>query len=414
MDWIYRFTENEDYPDPREEISFLSGLVEDDKEAFLLLNNHKTPPMSGSTKGQKVGLCTSETGRLILHGTATVADKPKRQNTPSNVLPIYGMLTNRMFCQLETIEIYEESPLDPEILSYDSQESFLQGQATVKKVLEHPSKKNEPHHSITPSSSSDESLELRFSVPKEINDVVTGVDPTAASWASKMTIGKKKMPSFSIRISNGTFTLPENPLFHHHKNDDLWDHVKSVKSSLVCIDGPCDTNGPRLLSNISKGWDKNACSGIRECERRLFREGVGLFWTTQNTVMKFEGASRWIARSIILFSEYPKIKKIETHPHGVFTFLWHLLGNKGTPPKKTKPEGRMARIDLLQKFIPDLNCDLLKDHDSVDAAAAALVAALHRCGLTKPFGSEGDGGQIWMPDCNRIKVKSKSRNSINV
>lgn len=41
---------------------------------------------------------------------------------------------------------------------------------------------------------------------------------------------------------------------------------------------------------------------------------------------------------------------------------------------------------------------MVPNHDALDAACAALVAGLHRLGLTVPFGKNNDGGQLWMPD----------------
>ena len=172
---------------------------------------------------------------------------------------------------------------------------------------------------------------------------------------------------------------------------------------MVCIDGPCGTNGPRLLADLSD-WDSNGSKGTRGGELALSRHGVNLFWTTQNTVTKFKGASRWIARSLVLFSEDSKQEKIETHPHGAFIFLWRLLGGRGTLPKKSKSSGREARLTMIQSFIPGLSEDMVPNHDALDAACAALVGGLHHLGLTVPFGASNDGGQLWMPDETKLKA----------
>src|SRR5206468_7906979 len=131
----------------------------------------------------------------------------------------------------------------------------------------------------------------------------------------------------------------------------------------------------------------NGPDGTRSGELQLSREGVNLFWTTQNTVLRFEGASRWIARSLVLFSEQPERQKIETHPHGAFTFLWRMFGNSGTPPKKSKTAGRQARLAILRSFIPGLADGMVPNHDALDAACAGLVAGLHQFRLTMPFGT---------------------------
>jgi hypothetical protein len=126
-------------------------------------------------------------------------------------------------------------------------------------------------------------------------------------------------------------------------------------------------------------------------------------------VLRFEGASRWIARSLVLFSEQPERQKIETHPHGAFTFLWRMFGNSGTPPKKSKTAGRQARLAILRSFMPGLAEGMVPNHDALDAACAALVAGLHQFGLTKPFGTVNDGGVIWMPDIVRLGTVNTNR-----
>jgi predicted nuclease with RNAse H fold len=219
-----------------------------------------------------------------------------------------------------------------------------------------------------------------------------------------MAEGPKKMPSFAIQWDGKNFKPDENPLAWHQSNDSFWTEVDRQGSDLTCIDGPCATNGPRLQKDCDPWrWDGNASTGIRGGELALSRQGVNLFWATQNTVMRFEGASRWIARSLVLFSECPERKKIETHPHGAFTFLWRLFGEMGTPPKKSKSSGRQARISLLRSFIPALSDEMVPNHDALDAACAALVAGLHHLGMTIPFGTTNDGGQIWMPEGKKLK-----------
>jgi len=216
-----------------------------------------------------------------------------------------------------------------------------------------------------------------------------------------MAEGPKEMPSFTLRWDGDGFRPDDQPLAWHLTNDGFRAEVGRRGAVLTCIDGPCGTNGPRLLSDLS-GWDEQGPQWTRDGELALSRQGVNLFWTTQNTVMKFEGASRWIARSLVLFSGSPEQMKIETHPHGAFTFLWQLFGGTGTPPKKSKPSGRQARLALLRSFIPGLSDGMVPNHDALDAACAALVAGLHHLGLTIPFGASNEGGQIWMPDVNKL------------
>lgn len=217
-----------------------------------------------------------------------------------------------------------------------------------------------------------------------------------------MTQGPKNMPSFTLSWDGNSFIPAVQPLAWHETNCDFWNEVMRRKATLTCIDGPCGTNGPQILEGVV-GWNRNPTSSIgnRDGELALSRQGISLFWTTQNTVMKFEGASRWIARSLILFSECTNPVKIETHPHGAFTFLWRLFGRTGTPPKKLRQTGRNARLSLLQSFIPNLTAEMVPNHDAVDAACAALIAGLHGLDLTTAFGTPEMGGQIWMPDLKK-------------
>ena len=82
MDWLYRLTSNDEYPDPVEVIDALCTLDDDGEQAFLLLSHRSAPPLSGALCGDVVGLCTSENGRLILHGTGVIGGVCHRGNTP--------------------------------------------------------------------------------------------------------------------------------------------------------------------------------------------------------------------------------------------------------------------------------------------------------------------------------------------
>jgi len=409
MDWIYRFTANDDYPNPLEEIAGLAAIDDEGYPTFLLLNRHKTPPMSGAAGGEVVGLCTSSGGRVILHGTAVVVAKPQvHPTTPPSVVGLYGTLADRMFCEIDDIQLVEEvGPLEESIVSGNDQTTFLSGQATAKRTGKaRPTAERVRRRKLESKGFFGfDGFMVSIPVPQGVNEVVLGLDPTAGTWESEMREGiKKAMPSFAIRISNGSLQLPDSPVRWHRKNSEFWDRAKELRAAAVCIDGPCGTNGPFLREDYS-AWSPDGSPGTRDAEVELFRRGVGLYWTTQRTVTRFKGADRWIARSLRLFNDEPGISKIETHPHGAFTFLWRAFGQDGTPPKKTTEAGGEARIAILRKFLPGLTNDMVDDHDAVDAAVSALVMALHRLGKTTSFGNEARGGLIWMPDiedCVRI------------
>jgi hypothetical protein len=405
LDWLYRFTSNNDYPDPVEEIDALCTLDANDEPTYLLLANRSSPPLSRASSGEVVGLCTSRGNRLILHGTAAVAVDCIRGDTPPSVQPLYGDLVGRVFCPLNDLERIPSDGLSHTTLSHADQEAFLKGQSFAKRLtpgtrpsrrlaVRGPSKTNSPGTTSTFPG-------LVFS-QKHPAFTVVGLDPTAGTWDSRMAQGPKKMPSFALRWEGG-FRPDDQPLVWHTTNDEFRSEVERRGAILTCIDGPCGTNGPRLLRDCDPWcWDANAPKGTRGGELALSRQGINLFWTTQNTVMKFEGASRWIARSLVLFSEGPEQRKIETHPHGAFTFLWRLFGGTKTPPKKLKAAGRNARLSLLRSFISGFSDEMVPNHDALDAACAALVAGLHHLELTTAFGATNDGGQIWMPDGTKL------------
>lgn len=409
MDWLYRFSANENYPNPLEEIDALCTLDDSDEQAYLLLADRTAPPMSGASCGEVVGLCTSEDNELMLHGTAIISGVRIHGHTPPSVEPLYGRLLRRTFSPLNDLQRVPSKALDESVLSRQGQETFLKGQAFVKKLAANrsPTRKSskggrgkEDLSQITDTQSVFSFPRVVFS-PKGSGFTVIGLDPTAGTWDSKMAAGPKVMPSFLLRWDSKEFHPDKQPLDWHSTNLDFWNVVQRSDATMICIDGPCGANGPRLLPDLS-GWNPSGKSGTRSGELALSREGVNLFWTTQNTVIKFKGVREWIARSLVMYSEQPNRPKIETHPHGAFTFLWRMFGETGTPPKKLKKPGRQARLAILRSFITDLTDGMVPNHDAVDAACAALVAGLHQLGLTKQFGTAMDGGVIWMPDIEKL------------
>jgi hypothetical protein len=309
-------------------------------------------------------------------------------------------LTGRVFCPLKDVERLPSGGLPEFILSHADQEAFLKGRSFVKRLGRGARSVRPPVAAsvgvATPplTTPTFPVLVLPHMLPAF---TVVGLDPTAGTWESRMTVGTKEMPSFALRWDGEGFRPDGNPLAWHLKNKGFRGEVGRRDAVLTCIDGPCGTNGPKLKADLS-GWDTSGSTGTRGGELALSRQGVNLFWTTANTVMRFEGASRWIARSLVLFSEDPDRRKVETHPHGAFAFLWRLFGGLGSLRKNSKPAGRQARLLMLRAFITGLTDSTVPNYDALDAACAALLAGLHHLGLTVPFGSPSDGGQLWMPD----------------
>ena len=437
MNWLYLFKVVSQYPDPVEEISFLAASILNGAElVYLLLSNRENPAMASAARGDGVFLRTRpEPDNLRLNGRAVVAASPSQFSvTPEVVRPLYGDLRDRWFVPLRGVALFPDQPFPVSVLTSGEQTAFAEGQAFVKQiprsepvrkaamdlraevrepasadtafenlaeVRAHGSRMVLSNHDVPEGdSSSAETIRIpALDLPAPVTSV--GLDPTAGTWDSMMMAGPKTMPSVSLVLApDGTIRPHERFVKRHSTNASFWDEAIYVGARIVTIDGPCDTNGLRVRQDWSD-WDGSVLGGIRDAERALSREGVGLFWTTHATVTRFDGASRWIARSLRLFEEGParlgRVPLIETHPHGVFTFLGRALGkSRGLAPKSSE-EGRRARLDLLRAFVPELPVEALPDHDAVDAAISALVGVLHLCEWTTPFGSPGAGGQIWMP-----------------
>lgn len=224
-----------------------------------------------------------------------------------------------------------------------------------------------------------------------------GIDLTAGDPATGYDEGRKPFPLVSATVDEegalslekvGTFTALRELLAH--------DYMK--RASLLVIDGPCGANGITLRRDRS-GFEYGDVDGRREAETALCARGIRLFWTTRNTIAAFDGAARWIARSLALFRSLNEAGRlaIETHPHAVYFLLRRQCGCERPLPRKTSRAGRDERLRILQTFAPQLDPGQLPDHDSLDAAAAALLAVLHDAGLTRAFGSEATGGVIWVP-----------------
>lgn len=83
---------------------------------------------------------------------------------------------------------------------------------------------------------------------------------------------------------------------------------------------------------------------------------------------------------------------LEVYPHAVFCTL---LGHR--PPKKSTPPGITARVGALRAVGLADPTIALWSHDSLDAAAAAVVAVHHAAGFAVRIGCDLDGTAIWLP-----------------
>jgi predicted nuclease with RNAse H fold len=193
-------------------------------------------------------------------------------------------------------------------------------------------------------------------------------------------------------------------------NAELWAFCREVRARVLAIDGPCGTNGLRLRRD-GRGWDLRARGGVRDAEAALAREGFRLFWTTHATVARFDGASRWIARSLRLFADpaAPRgLARIEVYPHGTFEVLRRALGIARPLATKATPGGRAGRLAILARLVEGISSPALAGHDAVDAAAAALTGARCRLGGARAVGTAAGGGRIWLPARGARSIRTAS------
>lgn len=417
MDWIYRLTKNKAYLDPLEEIDALCELSERGEPVFLMLSTASSPPMSGAAPSDVVGLCTSRERSLVLHALAEVGTGEIVSEITGNVAAVYGFPTGRKFLPLSKVSRLKSGLLPTSVLDSDSQAKFLSGQAYAKKLSNQTRRVSSRR--IPPSAI----VDIEFNALPAIKPIdiaspeapftAIGLDPTAGTWDSQMKSGPKEMPSFTLHWDGVKLTVPEDPRVLHKTNDCFFRLVTRRNASIVCIDGPNSTNGLELRDDLA-GWEDIVGSLTRDGELALSREGIHLFWTTRNTIRNFDGASRWIARSIVLFSNSDAVEKIETHPHGAFTMLSNAIINGLRLPKKGTQVGQLARFRILNAFIPNLTLEMVPDHDAMDAACASLVGCLHRLKLTRSFGTVEAGGKIWMPDITPLLVNRVQESTVNV
>ncbi len=407
--WLYLLTAKEMFPEPRAEVSALATLYDEGHDAYLLLANGECPPGKTAQQGDAFKLCVRDNRLLYKCGLAVAGGKAqKHAQTPKSVHELYGELKNRWFVPLQSVETVPEQAITE--MTPEQQRTFANGQAFVRILsrnwMRSSTRAADKGVQLAGRPECD-TLFVKARLPKSgLKFLAIGLDPTAGEWESSMTGGRKAMPSAALSFRDGEIRPLDPCVKMHLNNADFLSRVNDLEADIACIDGPCDTNGPTIKDGWI-GWDAGPPNSFRDGERQLACEGVSLFWTTAGTVERFEGASRWIARSLRLFKQI-EIKAIETHPHGVFSFLWRWSGNKCKLPRKSTGEGANVRFKILQSFIPSLSPGCCQndnqhwDHDRIDAICAALVAVLHKLELTRSFGTPDKGGQIWMPDIDKL------------
>ncbi|MEZ4318756.1 MAG: DUF429 domain-containing protein [Myxococcota bacterium] len=228
----------------------------------------------------------------------------------------------------------------------------------------------------------------------QVRSRFVGVDLTAGVPETAYDTGPLPFPA--VLLARGaTLELEDVRTFTSLRAFREW--VEAVDPTGLAIDGPCGAVGIALDAERRRFvFD---APDTRPAERELVKAGIRLFWTTRKTVESFDGAARWIARSLVVFEDLRSAGRdpVETHPHGVFEMLRRADPDADGLAAKTSADGRRQRLALLAAHLPGLEGARLPDDDFVDAAAAALLAALRDEGRARPYGSVERGGQIWLP-----------------
>lgn len=217
-----------------------------------------------------------------------------------------------------------------------------------------------------------------------------GVDPSAGSWETAMRAGPRPTAVAVVALEAEGPRLEQLTTIDH--NRELLALCEAHPPAVVAVDGPC--RAPCLpLAPDRRGWG-DLRDGTRAAERALVAAGHRVFWTSRGTAERFDGAARWIARSLVLFAELEAagLTAIETYPQAVF-----VRRAPGELAHKRTAAGRQQRRALLRSWLT-AGAEPLTDADdhALDAVACAWVAADVLADEAVSFGDD-DGGRIWLP-----------------
>jgi predicted nuclease with RNAse H fold len=156
---------------------------------------------------------------------------------------------------------------------------------------------------------------------------------------------------------------------------------------------------PRLVAlDAPLSWPIDPGSKGRQSEVQLAHEGIGIFRTTPNTIIR-----RLIERGIRLATNMRAqgLEVVEIYPYGSKVRLF------GRPiPKKTTNEGCAWLRRRLEALISNLASHRASvTHDELDAVLAAYTVVLRDRGLTEEVGDPAEGCiclPLCLPDCWRL------------
>lgn len=198
--------------------------------------------------------------------------------------------------------------------------------------------------------------------------------------------------------------------------DKTVDFIVGINPCVIAIDAPqplCDE-----AHNVPFEESFKACKrwqGLRECERQLIRcLNIRCFPTTPTTFGSFKKLIRtgWELYAELMRHSYRIANGecndrhgrwlIEVYPHATFAMLSH---EKLLP--KTKAVGRMQRVRILERYIPDIAKHfkkMLPCADELDSIAAALTAFLWWRGDCIVLGSPSEGGCLIIPKAKALLI----------
>ena len=165
--------------------------------------------------------------------------------------------------------------------------------------------------------------------------------------------------------------------------------LASVPAAPVAIDGP---DGPSSAPFADDGSVSRKFRSARGCEVELGRQ-FGI-WVPFVTPTSRDRMAPWMTVASDLFDTARILghEPLEVYPYAVFTTL---AGRRLA--KKTTPTGVQARVEVLLGAGVGGSHLAMWSHDSLDAAAAAIVAAHHRQGIAASAACPRDGTAIWLP-----------------
>jgi len=145
--------------------------------------------------------------------------------------------------------------------------------------------------------------------------------------------------------------------------DDIAAAVEACAgASAIAIDAPsAPATGRVHVGERSPKFAKARCNEIAAGEEL----GVWVPWVTP----ELAECPGWMCTGFALWDALRVAghTPVEVYPAGSF---W-LLNGRRWPPRKSSPEGRAARLALLEPFVGSL---VLTSHDHIDAVMAAVVA----------------------------------------